>query len=125
MKKNVSNKVGRPKLADDKLKKESWIVSISVLCVAIIIAIISYKILTIDFNPKYMVGTIYNTHVNSCIIDNKKIDCGPEVIYLKYKIDDNEYIEINKEYESINVLLKDYKKLSYCYKTKKNELTCK
>lgn len=125
MKKTVKNKVGRPKLADDKLKRESLIVSVSILLVCTIISVIAYKIITIDFDPKYAVGTIYNTHVTSCIINNNLIDCGPSVTYLKYKIDDNNYIEVNKDYNSIKVSLDNYKKLKYCYKTNKTDLICK
>lgn len=53
------------------------------------------------------------------------IDCGPSVIYLKYKIDDNDYIEVNKDYKSIKVILDNYKKLKYCYKTNNTDLICK
>lgn len=125
MKKETKNKVGRPKLADSKLKRESLIVSLSVLFVCVIISAIAYKIITIDFDPKYAVGTIYNTHPTSCIVNNNMIDCGPSVTYLKYKIDDNDYIEVNKDYKSIKVTLNNYKKLKYCYKTNNTDLICK
>jgi flagellar basal body-associated protein FliL len=119
------NKVGRPKLADSKTKKESIFVCLFVLVVIVVVAIIGYNILTIDFNPKYTVGTIYNNHVNSCVIESNKIDCGPNVTYMKYKLDDDKYVEITKQDKSIEVKLDKYSKISVCYKTDTTDLTCK
>ncbi len=124
MKKEEKNKVGRPRLADSKTKRESILVSLFVFVVITIVAILGYNILTIDFNPKYTVGIIYNDHVNSCIIKNEKIDCGPNVTYMKYKIDNNDYIEVNKENESIKIKLNKYNKIKVCYKTNKADLKC-
>lgn len=124
MKKEEKNKVGRPRLADSKTKRESILVSLFVFVVITIVAILGYNILTIDFNPKYTVGTIYNDHVNSCIIKNKKIDCGPNVTYMKYKIDNNDYVEVNKKNESIKIKLNKYNKIKVCYKTNKTDLKC-
>lgn len=124
MKKEEKNKVGRPRLADSKTKRESILVSLFVFVVITIVAILGYNILTIDFNPKYTVGTIYNDHVNSCIIKNEKIDCGPNVTYMKYKIDNNDYVEVNKENESIKIKLNKYNKIKVCYKTNKTDLKC-
>lgn len=124
MKKEEKNKVGRPRLADSKTKRESILVSLFVFVVITIVAILGYNILTIDFNPKYTVGTIYNDHVNSCIIKNEKIDCGPNVTYMKYKIDNNDYVEVNKKNESIKIKLNKYNKIKVCYKTNKTDLKC-
>lgn len=124
MKKEEKNKVGRPRLADSKTKRESILVSLFVFVVITIVAILGYNILTIDFNPKYTVGTIYNDHVNSCIIKNEKIDCGPNVTYMKYKTDNNDYVEFNKESESIKIKLNKYNKIKVCYKTNKTDLKC-
>jgi len=124
VKKEEKNKVGRPRLADNETKKESMLVSLFVFVVITIVAILGYNILTIDFNPKYTVGTIYNDHVNSCVIKDKKIDCGPNVTYMKYKIDNNDYVEVNKENKSINIKLNKYNKINVCYKTNKIDLKC-
>lgn len=124
MKKEQKNKVGRPRLADKKLKNESIIVSLIVLVLLVIIAVIGFNILTINYNPKYSVGTIYNTHVNSCVVENNQIKCGPNVTYMKYKLDDGEYEEFNKTNSSITVKLSNYKKINVCYKTDKIDLRC-
>lgn len=123
-KKEEKAKVGRPKLADLKTKKESIFVCIFILIVSIVIIILGYNILTIDFNPKYMVGTVYNDHVNSCIIEKNIIDCGPNVNFMKYKIDDGSYVEMYKKDESINNKVSDYKILEVCYTTRKTDLKC-
>lgn len=124
-KKIKKGKVGRPKLADLKTKKESIFVSIYVLAITFIFSIIGYNVLTIDFNPKYMVGTVYNEHINSCIINNKSIDCGPNVIYMEYSVDGKEKNVVQKENESIKVKIDDYKKIKICYNTKNTKLECK
>lgn len=123
-KKEEKNKVGRPKLADSKTKKESIFICIFTIVVIIIVAILDYNILTIDFNPKYNVAKIYNTHVSSCIIEDKKIDCGPNVTYMKYKLNDENWIEVDKDYKSIEIKLDDYKKVEFCYKTDKTDIKC-
>ena len=77
-----------------------------------------------DFNPKYSVGTVYNDHIRSCVVKNKKIDCGPLVTNIKYKLDDNSYVELAKEDESIKVDVKNYKSIDVCYKTKDTDYKC-
>lgn len=125
MKNKEKGKVGRPKLADKKLKYESMFISIFILVVIFIVAIIGYKILTIDSNPKYLVGTIYNNHINSCILKDNKIDCGPNVSYVKYYINDELKGEIEKENDSIEIDLEEYKNIKVCYKTNSDKLICK
>ena len=102
-KKEEKNPVGRPKLADSKTKKESLLVGLFVLAIITIVGIIGYNIIMMDFNPKYNVGTVYNDHIKSCVVKNKKIDCGPLVTNMKYKLDDNSYVELTKEDKSIKV----------------------
>lgn len=123
-KKEDKNKVGRPKLADSKTKKESIFICVFIIVVIVIVVVLGYNILTIDFNPKYNVGTIYNTHVSSCIIEDKKIDCGPNVTYMKYKLNDENWIEVYKDDKSIEVSLNNYNKINACYKTDKTDLIC-
>lgn len=123
-KKEEKNKVGRPRLADSKTKKESIFVGLFVLIVITIVGVIGYNIIMMDFNPKYNVGTIYNDHIRSCVVKNKKIDCGPLVTNIKYKLDDNSYVELAKEDESIKVDVKNYKSIDVCYKTKDTDYKC-
>ena len=123
-KKEEKNKVGRPRLADSKTKKESIFVGLFVLIVITIVGVIGYNIIMMDFNPKYNVGTIYNDHIKSCVVKNKKIDCGPVVTNMKYKLDDNSYVELAKEDESIKVDVKNYKSIDVCYKTKDTDYKC-
>lgn len=123
-KKEEKNPVGRPKLADAKTKKESIIVGVFVLAIITIVGIIGYNIIMMDFNPKYNVGTVYNDHIKSCVVKNKKIDCGPLVTNMKYKLDDNSYVELTKEDKSIKVDVKNYKSIDVCYKTKDTDFKC-
>lgn len=123
-KKEEKNKVGRPRLADSKTKKESLLVGLFVLVVIAIVGVIGYNIIMMDFNPKYSVGTVYNDHIISCVVKNKKIDCGPLVTNIKYKLDDNSYVELAKEDESIKVDVKNYKSIDVCYKTKDTDYKC-
>lgn len=123
-KKEEKNKVGRPRLADSKTKKESIFVGLFVLVVIAIVGVIGYNIIMMDFNPKYSVGTVYNDHIRSCVVKNKKIDCGPLVTNMKYKLDDNSYVELAKEDESIKVDVKKYKSIDVCYKTKDTDYKC-
>ena len=106
-KKEEKNKVGRPRLADSKTKKESIFVGLFVLVVIAIVGVIGYNIIMMDFNPKYSVGTVYNDHIRSCVVKNKKIDCG-----------------LAKEDESIKVDVKNYKSIDVCYKTKDTDYKC-
>ena len=124
IKKDEKKKVGRPKLADSKTKKESIIVCLFITVIIIIVAIIEINTIMIDFNFKYAKATVYNNHINSCIIKNNEIDCGPEVTYMKYKVDNNKYVEIFKQNKSIKVKLKNYKNINVCYKTNKIDLRC-
>lgn len=123
-KKEEKNKVGRPRLADSKTKKESIFVGLFVLIVITIVGVIGYNIIMMEFNPKYNVGTVYNDHIRSCVVKNKKIDCGPLVTNMKYKLDDNSYVELAKEDESIKVDVKNYKSIDVCYKTKDTDYKC-
>lgn len=123
-KKEEKNKVGRPRLADSKTKKESIFVGLFVFVVIAIVGVIGYNIIMMDFNPKYSVGTVYNYHIRSCVVKNKKIDCGPLVTNMKYKLDDNSYVELAKEDESIKVDVKKYKSIDVCYKTKDTDYKC-
>ena len=116
--------VGRPKLADSKTKKESLLVGLFVLAIITIVGIIGYNIIMMDFNPKYNVGTVYNDHIKSCVVKNKKIDCGPLVTNMKYKLDDNSYVELTKGDKSIKVDVKNYKSIDVCYKTKDTDFKC-
>lgn len=118
------NKVGRPKLADDKLKFESILVCIFIIVMCIAIAFASFKVLSIEFVTENLSGSILNDHINSCIINNNKIDCGPNVSYLKYKTGANEYKEVYKEEKPIQVSVDGGDKIDYCYKTEKTNLIC-
>lgn len=124
MKKEIKNKVGRPRLADDRLKFESIIVCLFVIVMCIALAFVSFKILSIDFNTNKLSGSIINDHINSCILDNNKIDCGPNVTYLKYKVNDGKYIKIEKDNKPINVIINKSDKISFCYKTNNTNLIC-
>lgn len=124
MRKEEKPKVGRPKLADAKTKRESLLVCLFVLIITVMVSVIGYKMLMIDFNPKYLVGTVYNKNVNSCVNENNKIDCGPNVTYLKYKLSDGKYVEVNKQYENIKVDLENNKILELCYKTNTVDVKC-
>ena len=95
-----------------------------VLVVIAIVGVIGYNIIMMDFNPKYSVGTVYNDHIRSCVVKNKKIDCGPLVTNMKYKLDDNSYVELAKEDKSIKVDVKNYKSIAVCYKTKDTDYKC-
>lgn len=121
--KEYKNKVGRPKLADKKLIKESVIVSIIIIIMLGIISFVTYRMLAIS-NMKSLKGTIYNSHVNSCILENDVINCGPNVIYLKYKIDNNDYVEIEKKKNNIYKKIGSYNSVNMCYKTNNSELVC-
>lgn len=66
----IKKKVGRPKLADAKTKKESLLVSLFVLVIIFIFMVIGYKVLTIDFDSRYIVNT-NNTHEN---LDASNVD---------------------------------------------------
>ncbi len=124
MTKEIKNKVGRPKKADKKLKKESIIVSIVILLILTVIGILGFNVLTINYNPKYVVGNVYNANVNSCMVQDNKIVCGPNVTYMKYKLDNEKYIEINKEDKNISVKLSKYNNIKICYKTNNTDLRC-
>lgn len=124
-KKKEQRKVGRPKLADDKLKRESIIVCLFMFVTVSIFAFIGYSILTISFNPKYLVGTVYNDHINTCKISKREIDCGPNVSYIKYTTDGNTYKELTKGDKSIKVKLSNAGNVKVCYKISNNEkLNC-
>lgn len=123
-KKEEKKKVGRPKLADSKTKKESIFVSLFVFVVIIIVAILGFNILTIGFNPKYAVASVHNNHVNSCVVEDNKIDCGPNVTYVKYKIGSGSYTELTKQEKSIEIPLKNEKDVEVCYKTNNMDLRC-
>lgn len=124
MRKEIKNRVGRPKLADKNLKKESVIVTVIVLIMLGIIMLLSYNILSINFNPKLNLATAYNSHVNSCVIENDKISCGSNVSYMKYQINDKEFINITKEDENISVKIPVYDSIKVCYKTDRLDWTC-
>ncbi len=124
MSKIEKNKVGRPKLADKKLKKESIIVVSVVILLMIVTFYCGFKILTFNFDVKNTVGTVYNNHINSCIIENDKIDCGPNVVKLKYKINKDDYKEIEKEDSSIKVKIEKSINRKFCYQVKDSEYKC-
>ena len=124
MKKEFKNKVGRPKLADDKLKFESIIVCIFIIVMCIAITFASFKILSIQFGTKDLQGSILNDHINSCVISGNSLDCGPNVIYLKYSINNSDYKEVYKEDKPINVVINNQEIINYCYKTSKTDLIC-
>lgn len=117
-------KVGRPKLADNKTKKESLFICFFVLVIIGIVAVLGYNILTIDFNPKYNSASVYNKNIASCVIEENNIKCGPRVTNMKYKINDGDYTEVTKEKENIKVALPSYKKIKICYKTNDTEFKC-
>ena len=124
MSKIEKNKVGRPKLADKKLKKESIIVVSVVILLMIVTFYCGFKILTFNFDVKNTVGTVFNNHINSCIIENDKIDCGPNVVKLKYKINKDDYKEIEKEDSSIKVKIEKSINRKFCYQVKDSEYKC-
>ena len=102
--KKEKNKVGRPKLADKKLLKES-ILYVSILGIILVVFVFcGYNILSIQSGKKLDSRIIYNDHVNSCVVRNDTLDCGPNVEYLKYTIDGKE-TEMHKEDGCINVKL--------------------
>lgn len=125
MKKIEKNKVGRPKLADSKMKKESILLCLFVLVTLFIFAYLGFRIINISIKPNELVGTVYNDHINSCKTYSNKIDCGPNVSYVKYKINDEDYKEIYKEDKSIEVKINSSDKVKLCYKTNsKDKETC-
>ena len=115
--KKTKNKVGRPKLADKSLKKESIIVVALVLVILVAIIYLSYNILFASYNPNINLATAYNSHVNSCVIENDRIVCGSNVLYMKYKINEDKFINIKKQEENISVKVPPYDNIKFCYKT--------
>lgn len=123
MKKNEKLKVGRPKLADSSERNKSIIACLFGLITTIVLAFLASKVILMNVNPNYFVASALNNHINSCIVDGKTIDCGPNVTYLKYGINDYDN-EISKTNESIKVNVDSLINLKYCYKTNTEELTC-
>lgn len=123
-KKEEKAKVGRPKLADNKTKKESLLVCLFVFVVIAIVAVLGFNILALNFNSKYLVGMVYNDHVNSCVVENNTVDCGPNVVQMRYKLDDKDYVEVLKEDKSIEVRIDNYNDVEVCYKTDKTDMVC-
>lgn len=118
-------KVGRPKLADTKTLKESFLVCMFIFVISAIIIVIGYNYIALSFSSKYSVGTVYNTHVKSCVVKKDAIDCGPAVTYMKYSLDGKNYTEVTKTSSSIKIKLDNTKNLKYCYKTNTSDLSCK
>ena len=46
------------------------------------------------------------------------------LLNMKYKLDDNSYVELTKEDKSIKVDVKNYKSIDVCYKTKDTDYKC-
>lgn len=124
MKKEQKNPVGRPKLADSKTKKESLLICLFVLVVIVIVGIIGYNTLAINFDPKYNVANVYNSNVNKCSVENDKITCGNNVTYMKYKLNKGDYKEISKEDVNISVSVDENDLDNVCYKTNTTDLKC-
>lgn len=124
IKKNEKPRVGRPKLADDKTKKESIFVCLFVFIIISVVVIIGYNIIMLDFNPKYNVGSVYNKKASSCAVYHNKIECGQMITAVKYKIDNKSYKEVLKKEDNIIVNISGYKRISICYKIANEEYFC-
>ena len=125
MKKEEKKKVGRPKLADMKLKKESILVVLfAAVCISVI-GVFSFKILKMEFIPAKVNGLAFNENINTCILENDYIKCGPNVSYMKYSNDNVNYKEFNKDITNIKVEVSNIEKLKVCYKTNSKKLICK
>lgn len=121
MKKEEKLKVGRPKLADKSLKRESALYVALILVFTFVIMFFGYKILYISIDSNNLKANVYNDHVNSCIYKDGYIDCGPNVEYLKYMNNEKEYIEVSKVDKSIKAKTFNYKDAVYRLKNT-NEL---
>ena len=97
------NKVGRPKLADKKLLKESIIVVIIVLLLISITAFYGYKILSIYSSMPKLSANVVNVDSDECVFKNKTITCGRNVKYLMYSLNNKKYEEIYKQKANIRV----------------------
>lgn len=124
MKKEDKRNVGRPRLADSKLKKESVIVSTIVILLLAIISVFSFNILSMNFNYKDISGSVRNNNLDSCMIKNNLLSCGPNVTHLKYKLDNNDYVEVKKEYRAIKMKLDNYNNITYCYNSINGSEVC-
>ena len=125
MKKEEKKKVGRPKLADIKLKKESIFVALFALVCVSIIGVFSYKVLKMEFIPRKVEGLAFNKNINVCIVEKDYIKCGPNVTYMKYSNDNKNYKEYIKELSNIKVEISDKDNLRVCYKTNSKKIICK
>lgn len=125
MKKEEKKKVGRPKLADGKLKKESLLVVLfAIVCISII-GVFSYKVLKMEFVPAKIEGLVFNKNINTCIVENNYIKCGPNVTYMKYSNDNKNYKEYDKDNSNIKVEVSNKENLRVCYKTNTKKTICK
>ncbi len=125
MKKDEKKKVGRPKLADIKLKRESLLVVLfAVVCVSII-GVFSFKVLKMEFAPTKLEGLVLNKNINTCIVEEGYIKCGPNVSYMKYSNDNKNYNEYNKETSNIKVEVENIENLRVCYKSNSEKTICK
>ena len=125
MKKEEKKKVGRPKLADIKLKRESILVILfAIVCVSII-GVFSYKVLKMEFVPSKVEGLVFNKNINTCIFEDNYIKCGPNVTYMKYSNDNKTYKEYKKDITNILVEVSSKENLRVCYKNNSKKTICK
>ena len=96
-------KVGRPKLADKKLLKESIIVVAVVLLLVSITSFYGFKILSLYVQKPNLTANVVNVNPNSCVFSNKIITCGKNVNYMMYSVDNKKYQEIYKQKANIRV----------------------
>ena len=124
MKDKKKNKVGRPRLASKKIKKESILVCLFCLIIISVVIILELNTLNLYLNPINNVASVYNNNVNLCRINDDSVSCGTNVIYASIKIDNEEQKEKYKSYSNISFDDVKYNKIEVCYKTNKKDLEC-
>ena len=117
-------KVGRPKLADNKLKKESIIVSSIISIMVVVIVLLASSILFRNVKFEDISGSVIRKNTDYCEVEDGSIICGPSVTKLTYKVDNNEEVEVSKDINSINVKVGNYNKLTYCYTSSDKSEVC-
>ncbi len=125
MKKERTNKVGRPRLADKKTIKESLFVCLFIIVVLVIIFILGFNTIKLDLEfSSASLYNVYNNDVNLCKINKTKVNCGGNVTYVKYKTNDNSYKEIYKNRSNISFDAESYDNIKVCFKSIKDNLKC-
>ncbi len=124
MKKEKKNKVGRPRLASTKIKKESILICLFCLVIIAIVVSIELNVLNIYISSDSTVASVYNNGVNQCEINDSNVTCGANVTYATITINGEETKEAYKEYSNISFDFDSYDEIEVCYETNKIDLQC-